>query len=87
MSPAGAQPYGEREHWLEKEPGILSGGAPPHLSQGSFTPAWWSHQSRGSGGWHGWHLPEASRSVPESSNPGTEHHIWTGVKAVREFVL
>ena len=74
VSPAGAQPYGE--HWLEKEPGILSGGAPPHLSQGSFTAAWWSHQSRGSGGWHGWNLPETSRNVPESSDPGTKHHIW-----------
>ena len=53
MSPARAQPSGESERQLEREPGIPSGGAPPRLARGSSAPTWPSHQSRGSGGQRG----------------------------------
>ena len=37
MSPVGARPSGESEHWSKREPGIPSGGVPARSSQGSFT--------------------------------------------------
>ena len=33
MSPVGAQPSGESEHWSKREPRIPSGGVPPRSSQ------------------------------------------------------
>ena len=38
MSPVGTRLSRELEHQCEREPGIPSGGMPPHLSQGSFAP-------------------------------------------------
>ena len=43
-------------------------------SQGSFAPAWPSHQSDVSGDRHGWTLAGASRNVAETSNQETKHH-------------
>ena len=43
-------------------------------SQGSFSPAWPSHQSDVSGDRHGWNLTGASRNVAETSNQETKHH-------------
>ena len=70
----GARPFGESEHWSEREPRIPSGGTPPHSSLGSFTPAQPSHQSGGSRGQHGWNLSGASRNVAETSTRETKHH-------------
>ena len=39
------QPCRELEHQCEREPGIPSGGTPPHSSRDSFAPAWPSLQS------------------------------------------
>ena len=45
VSPVWARPSRESELRSERKPGILSGGPPPCLPQGSFAPAWLSHQS------------------------------------------
>ena len=75
ISTVGARPSGELECQCKREPGIPSGGTPPHLSRGSFTPAWPSHQSGTSRGWRGWNLVRASRNVAETSNQENKHHI------------
>ena len=74
MSPVGAWPSGESEHWSKREPGIPSHGAPAPSSRGSFAPAQSSHQSGGSRGRHGWNLSGTSRNVAESSTQETKHH-------------
>ena len=74
VSPFGARPSGELGHQSEREPGIPSGGMPPHSSWGSFAPAQPSHQSGGSRGRHGWNLAGASRNVAETTNQETKHH-------------
>ena len=76
MSPVGAQPSGESEHWSKREPRIPSGGAPSCSSQGPFTPARLSRQSSGSRGQHGWNLAGASRNVAETSTWEIKHHTW-----------
>ena len=68
------QPCRELEHQCEREPGIPSGGTPPHSSRDSFAPAWPSHLSGGSRGWCGWNLAGASRNVAETSNRESKHH-------------
>ena len=62
------RPSRKLEHQCEREPGIPSGGTPPHSSQDSFAPAWPSLLSGGSRGWCGWNLAGASRNVAETSN-------------------
>ena len=76
MSPVGAQPSGESEHWSKREPRIPSGGAPSCSSQGPFTPARLSRQSSGSRGQHGWNLAGASTNIAETNNRETKHHTW-----------
>ena len=76
MNPVRAWPSGESEHRSEREPGILSGGMPPHSFSGSFTPAWQSPQSGGSRDRRGWNLAGASRNVAETSTRETKHHTW-----------
>ena len=76
MSPVGAQPSGESEHWSKREPRIPSGGAPSCSSRGPFTPARLSHQYSGSRGQHGWNLAGASRNVAETSTREIKHHTW-----------
>ena len=61
----------QSEHWSEREPRVLSGGAPPCLSWGSSAPAQFSHQSGSSRVQHGWNLTGASRNVPETEKPST----------------
>ena len=73
VSPVGARPSRESEHWYKTEPGIPSGGVPPP-SQGSFTPAQLRHQSSDSRGRHGWNLAGASRNVVETSTQETKNH-------------
>ena len=75
MSPVRARPFGESEHWSKREPGILSGGEPPHSFWGSFAPAGPGHQSGDLRGWRGWSLAGTSRNVAETSNRETKHHI------------
>ena len=74
MSTVRARPSGELECQCKREPGIPSGGLPPHSSQGSFTPARLSHQSGAWRGWRGWNLSGASRKVAETSNQENKHH-------------
>ena len=69
-----ARPSGESECWSEGEPRIPSGGAPPHSSLRSFTPAQQSHQCGGSRGQHGWNLAGASRNVAETSTREKKPH-------------
>ena len=73
MSPVGAQPSGESEHWSKREPRIPSGGAP---SRGPFAPARLSHQSSGSRGQHDWNLAGTSRNVAGTSTREIKHHPW-----------
>ena len=74
MSPVRARPSGESEHWSEREPRILSCGAPPRSFWGSFAPAGPSHQSSDWRSWRGWSLTGTSRNVAETSNLETKHH-------------
>ena len=74
MSPVGARLSRESEPQSKREPGIPSGGAPPHSSRGlsTPTPARLSHLS----GCHGWNLTGASRNVAETSTQEIKHHTW-----------
>ena len=67
MSPVGAQPSGESEHWSKREPRILSGSMSPRSSWGSPTLTWLSHQSGSSRGQCVWNFTGASRNVAKTS--------------------
>ena len=73
MSPVGAWPSRESEHWSIREPGIPSGGMRPPSSQGSFTAPRLSQQSSDSRGRCCWNLGGASRNVVETSTRETKH--------------
>ena len=63
----------ELEHQCGREPGIPSGGTPPHSSRASFAPAWPNHQCGASRGWCGWNLvgPPEMLQKPAIENPNT----------------